>query len=377
LNKYPALARAQAIPGYVLDKLYHRLRSPSEPAAILKSITGLPNLVTLNAVRVFATLGIADVINGGTSDVEEIARKVGADFDGLSRVLRHLVGVGLLRYSGKGQVELTHVGALLIKGHPSLSCEMFQMDGIGRRFDATIAELMHSTMTGEPAYARANGEPLWNQLASDAQLARTFDIDMAQHIGSIGLTLAHSYDWSAISHVIDLGGGTGALLSHLLLEHRHLRGTIVEYADAATRARETLENSVLGSRLTVEEGSFFDELPKGADVYVLSWILHDWPDREAIEILKRARQAAGEKGQVFIIERPLDPKNLRTSTEDDLRVMVFVGGRERTLGEYSKVLAAADLQLHSTLQLRGRFTLMIARGIPSSEQMPGPLKNVV
>jgi hypothetical protein len=121
------------------------------------------------------------------------------------------------------------------------------MNSVGRRFDAAIEELLHSTMTGEPAYARANGESFWNQLAADAQLAQTFDIDMEQHVGSIGLDLAHTYNWSTISHVIDLGGGTGALLSHLLLEHHHLRGTLVEYADAATRAREILANSVMGS----------------------------------------------------------------------------------------------------------------------------------
>jgi hypothetical protein len=256
------------------------------------------------------------------------------------------------------------MGALLVKGHPSLFSEIFQMNSVGRRFDAAIEELLHSTITGEPAYAKANGKSFWNQLAVDAQLAQTFDIDMQEHVGSIGLNLAHTYNWSEISHVIDLGGGTGALLSHLLLEHRHLRGTLVEYADAATRAREILANSVVGSRLTVSEGSFFDPLPEGADVYVLSWILHDWPDQEAIQILKRCREAAGESGQVFIIERPLDPNNLRTSTEDDLRMLVFVGGRERSLEEYSKLLASADLQMENTLRLRGRFQLMTARGKP-------------
>lgn len=366
MNKHLARTRAKAIPGYVLDKLYHRLRDPSEPAAVLRSLTGSPNLLTLNAVRVFATLDIADVIESGTSDVAVIARQVGADADALSRVLRHLVAVGLLRSSGQGRVELTSIGALLVKGHPSLFSEIFQMNSIDRRFDATIDELLHSTMTGEPAYAKANGESLWNQLGADPQLARTFDIAMEQHIGTIGLDLAHTYDWSAISDVVDLGGGTGALLSHLLREHPHLRGTLVEYADAATRARELLANSVLGSRLIISEGSFFDPLPAGASVYILSWILHDWPDKESIQILKRCREAVGTNGRVFIVERPLDPKNLRTSTEDDLRVMVFVGGRERSLAEYSDLLAAAGLEIENSLQLRDRFTLMIARGMPPS-----------
>jgi hypothetical protein len=363
LNKQLALARARAIPGYVLDRAYHRLRAPSEPEAVLRSLTGLPNLVNLNAVRVFATLGIADQISGGTSDVAEIASNVGAHPDALSRVLRHLVGLGLLTYTGEGRVALTRVGALLVTGHPSQLREIFQINSVGRRFNAAIEELLHSTMTGEPSYPRANGDEFWNQLASDAQLAKTFDIDMEQHVGTIGLDLAHTYDWSPISHVVDLGGGTGALLSHLLLAHRHLRGTLVEYADAATRAREALADSVLGTRLTVSEGSFFDPLPGGADVYILSWILHDWADEESIQILKRCREAAGENGQVFIVERPLDPHNLRASTEDDLRMLVFVGGRERSLAEYSKLLASAGLRLENTLRLRGRFRLMIARGV--------------
>ncbi len=368
MNKHLALTRAKAIPGYVLDKLYHRLRDPSEPSAVLRSLTGLPNLVTLNAVRVFTTLGIADVIESGTSDVAVIARQVGADVDALSRVLRHLVAVGLLHSSGPGRVELTCMGALLVKGNPSGFSDIFQMNSIDRRFDATIDELLHSTITGEPAYTKANGESLWNQLAADPQLARTFDIAMEQRIGAISLDLSHTYDWSAITDVVDVGGGTGALLSHLLREHRHLRGTLVEYADAATRAREIVATSGLGSRLVVSEGSFFDPLPAGANVYVLSWILHDWPDKESIEILQRCREAAGANGRVFIVERPIDAQDLRTSTEADLRIMVFVGGRERSLAEYSSLLAVAGLEMENTLPLRDGFALMIARGMPPARQ---------
>jgi hypothetical protein len=352
--------RAKVLIGRVRRELFS-VRDARGPLEELKSLTDIPNLVTLYAVRVAVTLGVADLIEGGTTDVGEIARDVGADADALSRVLRHLVAVGILTHAGPGRVELSHTGALLVKGHPTRFNEILQLHSVSQRFEAAIAEMLHSVVTGEPSYARANGGAFWDQLAEEPQMALSFDIDMQQHIGSMGPELADAFDWSTASEVVDIGGGTGALLSHLLEKHHHLKGSLVEYADAATRATEVLATSGAGRRITVREGSFFDPLPPGADVYILSWILHDWPDQAVKAILKRCHEAAGNDGRVLVVERPLDPAHLSNSTPGDLKMMVFVGGRERTLVEYADLFAAANLRIDGTIPLTGGFMVFIAK----------------
>jgi 2,7-dihydroxy-5-methyl-1-naphthoate 7-O-methyltransferase len=335
-------------------------RHPRNPLADLRSLTDISNLVTLYAVRVVVTLGVIDLIDDGTKEVAELAQKSGAHVDALARVLRHLVATGILTQEGAGRIGLSDIGTLLLKDHPSLCNDVYQLGSVSPRFEACIEDLLHSVLTGEPSYAKANGAPFWEQLAAEPQLARSFDIDMQQHVGSIGVDLAEAIDWIPVSNVVDVGGGTGALLSHLLSAHPHLRGTLVEYADAATRASAMLKTSGLGDRVIVQEGSFFEVLPAGKDVYILSWILHDWPDEQVIAILTRCQEASGPTGRVLVIERPVDPARLSASTSGDLRMMAFVGGRERSLPQYRDLFAAANLQIDETTRLHGGFVAMDA-----------------
>ncbi|MFI7017851.1 methyltransferase [Streptomyces sp. NPDC050164] len=66
-----------------------------------------------------------------------------------------------------------------------------------------------------------------------------------------------------------------------------LRGTLLDLPEAAEEAGRALAAAGLGERASVRPGSFFDPLPAGADLYLLTWVLHDWNDDEALRILRR------------------------------------------------------------------------------------------
>lgn len=64
-----------------------RLRSRfSSPMQTLSQVTAVPNLFTREAVRVFATLGLPDLIASGISDISELAEKSEVDEGALARV---------------------------------------------------------------------------------------------------------------------------------------------------------------------------------------------------------------------------------------------------------------------------------------------------
>ena len=93
-------------------------------------------------------------------------------------------------------------------------------------------------------------------------------------------------------------------------------------------------------------GNFFEAVPSGGDVYVLSHILHDWDDEPARRILRAIRTAAGDSARLVILDNVLDagpgavvPKLL------DLHMLVLVGGRERTEDEWSRLLAETGFSL--------------------------------
>jgi len=125
-----------------------------------------------------------------------------------------------------------------------------------------------------------------------------------------------------------------------------VRGTVVELAGPAERARRKFAAMGLSARASVVTGSFFDALPADAGAYVLSNVIHDWPDAEATTIFRRCAEAAGVSGTVLVFEGVLEAgDDVAASTDFDLFMLACCGGRQRTLPELEKLAAAAGLRL--------------------------------
>jgi hypothetical protein len=134
------------------------------------------------------------------------------------------------------------------------------------------------------------------------------------------------------------------LLAAILQRHATVRGVLFDQqqvVDAAT----ALDAPGLAGRTERVGGSFFESVP-AADAYLLKAVLHDWPDDEAVAILRRCREALLPGGSVLLVEQLLDegPDAYRTAFSD-LNMLVGPGGQERTLDEYAALFAAAGLQL--------------------------------
>ena len=322
-----------------LARLGSRFGSPMQK---LSEVTDVPNLFTREAVRVFATLGLPDLIASGISDIAELAERSEVDEDAIARVANHLVGAGILASPTSGKVTLTPAGELLCSDHPESQNLYFQLEGATARMEAAQRDLLYSVRTGKPAYAHANGAEMWDQMAKQPILTASFDAMMAEHALRIGPGFAENYDWLGISQVADVGGGTGELLGQILRRFPSMRGILVEYADATVRAQKNIEKFGLSDRCRTVQCDFLeDALPPGADAYILSWILHNWDDEHAKNILENCRSAAGTNGRLLVIERPFD---LTNDTYADLNMLAFFGGRERTRQELEALSKSAGLR---------------------------------
>jgi hypothetical protein len=96
----------------------------------------------------------------------------------------------------------------------------------------------------------------------------------------------------------------------------------------------------------VVAGDFFEAVPDGGDVYVLSWVIHDWDDDRSVTILKNCRRAMAHDARLLVIEQVVPPGNEPSLSKlYDLHMLVLSGGRERRQDEYRDLLAASELQL--------------------------------
>lgn len=308
------------------------------------SLWAAAGLVTPMAIRVAATLRLADHIAAGRRTAGELAAAVEADPDALERLMGHLVTAGALTRAGNGSFALTAMGESLRESHPDGLRAWLDLEGAIGRADLCFTELLHTVRTGEPAYPRRFGRTFWDDLSTVEELGRSFDALMGGRLTAEAPAVATAYPWGALEHVVDVGGGDGTLLIAILRAHDDLRGTVVDLPGPAARAERAIARAGLGDRAGVRAGSFFDPLPAGAGGYLLSGVLHDWDDEDAARILRRCAEAAGRAGRVLVVDHVAD-EGAVPDTEGDLRMLCYVRGRERTLGHLGDLAESAGLRL--------------------------------
>ncbi|MGV4889359.1 methyltransferase (plasmid) [Streptomyces viridosporus] len=295
----------------------------------------MAHLATPMAVRVAATLRVADHLARAPHTATRLAEAVGADEDALDRVLRHLAHKGVLRRDDAGRYTLTELGQPLRSDHPAGLCAMLDVEGAVGRAELSFVHLLHSVRTGEAAFPVLFGRTFWEDLAADAARAASFDTRMGADLAAARRAdIVSGYDWGALGHVVDVGGGDGSLLIALLGAHPRLRGTVVDLPDTAATARTALADAGLADRGDAVAGDFFEPLPPGAGGYLLSSVIHDWGDDEARAILRRCAQAARPGGRVLVVER-IGADGESPGTAMDLRMLAYYGGKERGVAELS------------------------------------------
>ncbi|MDX6741591.1 methyltransferase [Actinocorallia sp. A-T 12471] len=307
-------------------------------------VWAMAQLVTPMAVRVAATLRVADHIADGRDTADKLGEAVGADPDALGRLLRYLAKREVFTWdAATGVFGLGRLAGPLREGHPTGLRGWLDLDGIGKAETAAV-ELAHAVRTGEAAFTRAFGHGFWDDLAADPARGAAFDTLLGRNVPGRAPAISAAYPWGSLGRLIDVGGGDGSLLTELLTGHPTLRGVLVDQPETVRAAAAALARAGLAERAEVVEGSFFDPLPAGAPGYLLSFVLHNWNDRDAARILANCAQAAGADGRVFVVEKVRPDGTAHTGM--DLRMLVYYGGKERGRAEL------ADLGVRAGLRLR-------------------------
>jgi len=303
----------------------------------------LADLVTPMALRVAATLRLADHIAGGANTVPALAERTGSDPDALGRIVRHLIPVDVFTEGGDGTYGLGSLGRLLLSDDPARGRDWLDIFGAVGRADLALFRLLDTVTTGRAGYPLVYGRSFWEDLADDPVLSSSFDSLMGAHVHTDIGELVRAFDLTSAAHVVDVGGGNGTLLSAMLAGHPQLRGTLVDLPGPALAAEATVAEHGLADRCEVVVGSFFDPLPVGGDVYVLCGVLHDWNDDDATTILRRCATAAGRDGAVVVVEGLIDEESRSARTGMDIRMLAYMSGRERTLAQLEALAKTAGL----------------------------------
>ncbi|MDE1820441.1 MAG: methyltransferase [Euryarchaeota archaeon] len=315
------------------------------------------------AIYVVARLRVPDHLASGPKDVTVLAKEVGAEPDPLRRVLRALVPFGVFTMDASGRVGLAEVGELLRTDAPASMNDfaLFQGEDSYRAF----GDLLHTVRTGETAFDHLFGMGCFDYYARHPDAGGTFNRAMAGTV-TAAAEAVEGYELERYHVMVDVGGGVGDLLARTLRSHLKLRGILFDLPGVVEHAPETLERAGVADRCEIRAGSALEFIPPGGDLYVMSRILHDWPDDKARLLLANCRRAMGSEGTLLLVESVLPEQHATAPVLwRDLMMMVMNGGRERTEREWRTLLGAGGFSLSRVLTTDRGFDLIEARALPS------------
>ncbi|GLF95477.1 methyltransferase [Streptomyces yaizuensis] len=327
-----------------------RTSVPEHGAPTLPDAVALNELVVTTAPWAFqslyvaAKLGLADALREGPRSSADLAAETGAHPGALYRFCRALAALGVLHEHPGRVFGTTPMGAALRSDAPRGLRHFVIVNG-EESFRAW-ADVMHTVRTGEAAFDHVYGLSHFAYLARDADASTSFNAMAGT--GAPTQTVDRC-DFGKDRVVVDVGGGAGGLLAHVLERNPQLTGVLLDTPEGVAQAPGLLASRGVRDRAEIRGGSFFDSVPTGGDSYILSRVIHDWNDEDALRILRTVRGAMPAGARLILVDKVIpDVAGFHPGKFSDLQMLVVLGGRERTLDELAALLDRAGFRITDT-----------------------------
>ena len=309
------------------------------------------------AVYTAVRMGLPDHIEAGRTTDAELADAAGVAEEGVHRLMRLLVAMGVFDGDGRAGYRNTDVSAALLDRPESLRdmCLLY-----GEEFYTAWGHAYEAISTVSAGFEVAYGQPLYAYLGQDADTSDRFQ--RAMRAGNLFFDqVPWVFDFAG-KKLVDLGGGNGHLLATILAAVPTATGTLLDREHVAPIARQNLAATVGLDRVEVVGGDMFTTVPPGGDVYVLCRVLAGWEDDAVVGLFENCRRAmAGPQSRLLILERVVtDDGSTVLPALWDLHLLMTNGGRHRTVERFTAMLNRAGLDVERVAELPMETTALIA-----------------
>ncbi|KUI38030.1 methyltransferase [Mycobacterium sp. GA-2829] len=345
----------------VRQLLYRGYQRSAPPTAVMmEKIFGA---WVAQGITVAADLGVADALADGPLSLYDLAQRVDADPDALSRLMRALIGEGIFTRRGDGRYALNPLGATLRTGAPMSIAGMARFVGHPDHREHW-SHLREAIRTGEATMPKLRGMPGFEYLAANPDLSAVFNAAMTDLTETSAAAVTAAYDFSPYARIVDVGGGHGRFLAEILAATPSARGVLYDLPQVIEGAPDLLRRHGVADRVDLVSGSFFDHVPAGGDAYVAKNVIHDWPDHQALTILRNIRTAADTGTVVLLAELVIGDHGGRfVGNWTDLEMLMATGARERTKAEYRKLFTQAGFRLTRVVPTVAPISLIEATAV--------------
>ena len=328
------------------------------PFALLELAMG--SMVT-QALYAAARLGIAEQLQDGPLAPDVIAQRVGAHAGAVERLLRLLASHGVFEAGEDGAYALTPMADALRAEHPMSMRDIAVLMGDPTHWE-DWSHLIDSVVTGEASLPKHRGMGAFEYLEQHPEYGEVFIRGMGNMSDTETWPVLAAYDFTQFETVVDFCGGRGGLLAGILQQAPQTHGILSDPRVGTNGAAAFLAEQGVAERCLTHAGGLFDQVVQGGDAYVLKHIVHDWPEEQALQILRNVRAAITPGGRLLLVEMvlPEGGNEPHAGKLVDLWLMLLVGGRERTASQYADLLARAGFRLERVVETASSVSVVEA-----------------
>ena len=252
------------------------------------------------------------ILAGGKLSGEEIKNKIGLHARSLYDFLDTLVALGFLQKEGLGEIaeysNTPETNLFLDKNKPPYIGGILEMGN--DRLYKYWGDLEEALTTGEPQneikYATTPIDNPFDELYKDPDKLRGFLNAMTGVQMGAFMSFSKQFDFSNYKTLTDAGGSIGALSTQVALNQPHMVCTTLDLPPVQPLAEEFISKHHLSDRVEAKSGDFFKEALPQSDVIVMGNILHDWGEKEKLQLMKKAYDALPQGGAFVCIESIID-----------------------------------------------------------------------
>ncbi|MCU0726089.1 MAG: methyltransferase domain-containing protein [Planctomycetes bacterium] len=282
-----------------------------------------------------ADLDLYGAIGEGEATAGEIARRVRGKTRGVTILLDALAALSLLDKRGDRYAVPPSLRKLLVADHPESLLAMTQHQANCLRRWAQLARTIRDGKPVEvaPSVRGADGDRASFIEAMD-NISRAAAPPLVAELMPIRFT-----------RLLDIGGGSGTWTIAWLRANEEARATLFDLPPVIPLARDRLERAGLLDRVDLVAGDFYeDPLPGGADLALLSAIVHQNSRRENRALFRKTFAALVPGGRLLVRDVVMDATRTKPPAGALFAVNMLSAteaGGTFTLGELRDDLAAA------------------------------------
>lgn len=298
------------------------------------------------ALRAATKLNIAEYLADGPKTTQQLAQETGCREKTLRQILRLLASRQIFESLSDSRFAINPQAEFLREKHPfSLHQAILMLTD--QTFWMPFYQLSDIALK-TPVFENLFGCSFFEYWEKNTDLPDNFHNGMSSMSTIENHSAVKHYMFPENTTVADIAGGFGGLLLNVLRQNPTVQGILFD-------KEHVLKNHILHSlnddpRWMLYPGSFFDKCPE-ADIYLLKYISHDWPDEKVVEILRTIRRAMKNSSKLLLIDCVISDDNKPYFGKEldlfCLHLSSEAGGHTKT--EFEALFAQAGLKLNQII----------------------------